>query len=418
MRLLIACAGFLFAGQLSFAGTITHYDIDAQIQPETGELEAEVALTCKAPEGGLQQFQVLLNRSLDVSKVSCDAGVKTFRFDRTQPSPYRYTPTASPLVVEFSNPVEAGKTFIVRLSYQGKIEPDTYHTNEITSDWFELGLYVAWYPVDPDSGSITSKVTVKVDSPYVVTGTGSLAQSGNTWTLTQASPTFDIVVITAPNLHVRRIGEENAGVEVWSKNLGEEQVNQIAGDVGKVMAQFRSWFGPSSDKKLRMVFADRVSGGGYYRPGFMSIIYDNDYRGLLKYAAHEVAHFWWGRGSATTWQDWLNESFAEYSALLFLREFYGADTFAEFLKRYQQQAEKAPAIWGLDRNDKAAPVVLYQKGSVLLGSLEEKIGKDAFRRFLATLVERKVSSTEQLLAALEELTSKPIRDSFEQSLRQ
>lgn len=167
-----------------------------------------------------------------------------------------------------------------------------------------------------------------------------------------------------------------------------------------------------------MVFADRTSGGGYYRPAFMSIIYDNDYRGLLKYAAHELGHFWWCRGSVTTWEDWLNESFAEYSSLLFLREFYGPDAYTEFLQDYQKEAEKAPAIWGLDRNDQAAHVVLYKKGALLLGGLESKIGKETFGRFLATLVERKVGSTEQLLATLEYLTSKPIRDSFEQSLKQ
>jgi hypothetical protein len=399
-------------------GVITHYDIDAQIFPEQGKLGATAALTLTAPEGGLQQIRLLLNRSLEVRSVTSDAGIKSFSFDRTQPSNHRYAPTAAPLVVDFAEKVEAGRSIILRIGYEGAIEPDTWRTNLITPKWVELAFYVAWYPYDPGSSSFTSRVTVKTDPAYPVTGTGVLSRAENGWVLTQDQPSWDIIVISAPNLSLRRVGDQGAEVEVWYSTLTADQVDHIAGDAGKVLTQLKNWLGPVSSKKLRIVFAERDSGGGYYRTGFMTLIWDPEYPELVRYAAHEAAHFWWGRGRSTTWEDWLNESFAEYSALLLMRDWYGPAVFADYLSRYRKEAENAPAIWGLDRNDNAAYTVLYRKGPVLLEQLEQKIGSERFREFLALLVSRKVENTDQLLSTLEEVSSKEIRANFERTLKQ
>ena len=415
--LTILSAMMLFPVGVAADAPSTHYDIAAQLFPERGELRVEVAMTCVATEGGLDRFELLLNRGLQVESVSCDAGVKSFTFDRSQPSPNRYAPTSSPLIVELARPVEAGKSTVLHLTYAGTIEPDAYHTNLLTRDWVELALYAGWYPIYGKLGGTTSRVEVTVEEPYAVTGTGELSRSGDAWVLTQAQPTFDIVVISAPNLGVRRIGEERAGIDVWYRNLPKDQVDRIAADSRKMMASYESWLGQASARTLRIVFADRVSGGGYYRPGFMSLIWDDDYRGLVKYAAHEVAHFWWGRGSAATWEDWLNESFAEYSSLMLMREWYGEEVFQKYLDDCRQGSANTPPIWGLDRSDKSAQAVLYQKGPLLLNRLESEMGRENFRRFLATLVERKVSTTDQLRSTLEELTSKEVCTSFEQDLK-
>lgn len=399
------------------AGVISHYDIDATINPPKGELSAQVTLTCVAPEGGLEKVEMLLNKGLKVTSVTSDAGLKSSHFDPADPSPNRYMPTASPLVVELSPPVKPGASFHISVSYQGKIQPDPYLTNILTPEWVELALYAAWYPVSLDLGMTTSNVKVSVDEPYFVTGTGTASREGKRWVFNQDQPTFDIVVVAAPQLKMRQVGNEGFSVEVWHKNLKEEQVDQIAGGLASIVKELQGWLGTAPNRKLRLVFAERTSGGGYYRPGFMSLIYDNDYRGLFKYAGHEAAHFWWNRGNVNTWEDWLNESFAEYSSLMLVRGSFGPSAYSEFIEKYTREAEKAPPIWGLDRNDKAAQVVLYEKGAVLLGKLEGRIGNEDFVHFLATLIDRRVGSTDLLLSTLEELTSKDVRAEFEHGLR-
>lgn len=399
-------------------GIVKSYEINVRILPQQGILQATAAVTLVAPEGGLRDVRFLLNRALTVTSVGSDNPVESYTFDRTKPSGHRYTPTGAPLTVRFAQRLAPATATVLRLDYQGPIEPDSWNTNFIKPDWTELAYYVAWYPYDPGSNSFTSRVSVLTEAGWPVTGTGVVRRSGQEWILTQDQPSKDIIVITAPKLHVRKIGGEEAGIEVSYANLSEGQADRIAADAGKILADFRSWLGPLSNKTLRIVFAERTSGGGYYRPGFMTLIWEPDYQGLVRYAAHETAHFWWCKGRSTTWEDWLNESFAEYSALLLVRQWYGAEAFEDYLSRYRKEAEDVPPIWGLDRNDKAAFAVLYRKGPILLNRLEEQIGKTPFRELLATLAARGVSTTDRMLATLEKQTSKDVRAAFEQWLKQ
>ncbi len=280
----LAFSLIVFPLSASSAGSaIRHYDIDAEILPGQGILRATSALRLAGTQEGLRQVRLLLNRGLAVRSVTCDGGIESYTFDRTAPSGHRYTPTAAPLIVNLSQPLTSGQSTVLRVSYEGTIEPDTWQTNFIKSDWVELALYVAWYPYDPTvrTSLFTSTVTVKIEPGYTVTGTG-----------------------------------------------------------------------------------------------------------------------------------------AEYSALMLMRDWYGDQVFTDYLEQYRKEAENKPAIWGLDRNHEAAFAVLYRKGPVLLNRLEQRIGKERFRELLGTLVAKRVSSTEQLLATIEQIASREIRQAVEQGLKQ
>ncbi len=86
---------------------------------------------------------------------------------------------------------------------------------------------------------------------------------------------------------------------------------------------------------------------------------------LLRYLAHEAAHFWWTLAPADTWEDWLNESFAEYSALLLIRDRFGEEEFRTRMDRKRESAEGTPPIWGFDRGDTSTEEKSMQVQAVL-----------------------------------------------------
>jgi hypothetical protein len=227
------------------------------------------------------------------------------------------------------------------------------------------------------------------------------------------------VLVAGRGLRAQHVADAGLDIDVWhvADSPIAPRATRFARDVGRMMTTFRGWYGAVPTKKLAIVFAERTSGGGYLRGGFMSLLFDSDDRGLLQYAAHEMAHSWWGRGDANTWEDWLNESFAEYSALMLIRDWHGRSAWSEILGRCEQEARQAKPIWGLDRSDRSAQATLYRKGPVLLSRPEARVGEPTFRRLLAALVSREVRTTEQFLATLEELTSAAVRQSFEQELK-
>ncbi len=134
--------------------------------------------------------------------------------------------------------------------------------------------------------------------------------------------------------------------------------------------------------------------------------------------AHEAAHQWWGNmvTSANYQDDWLMESLANYSALLFLEKKKGRKTVEEVLAAYKahllqkdsggRTLESAgPIIWGLRLSSSQAPAawraVTYEKGSWIIHMLRGKLGDERFLKMLAELARRyryQSVSTEQFRA--------------------
>ena len=96
----------------------------------------------------------------------------------------------------------------------------------------------------------------------------------------------------------------------------------------------------------------------------------------------------------------MNESFAEYAALLVLRHRLGEAEFQERLARKEKAAEGAPPIWGFDRTADDAAVVLYDAGPVLLDRLSQRITRPRFLEWCRALANRKVRSTAEALDLL------------------
>ncbi|MCK8059712.1 MULTISPECIES: M1 family aminopeptidase [unclassified Fusibacter] len=198
-----------------------------------------------------------------------------------------------------------------------------------------------------------------------------------------------------------------------------------------VLDFFKSKFGSIDSQHESIVVVPRgngTSGGGYNRPGLVilpdidAISEDNHPKYApdiyaFKYLSHEIAHKWWSKASTISWQDWLNESFAEYSCLLAVEAFIGKERFDQLIDLYVDITKDLPAIWGIDRNHEQAFDVLYTKGALKLHNLRLKIGVEAFYRFLSQLHEQKIADTDDLLKQLSITTDQATRDWFEATLK-
>ena len=134
--------------------------------------------------------------------------------------------------------------------------------------------------------------------------------------------------------------------------------------------------------------------------------------------AHEAAHQWWGNlvTSASYQDDWLMESLANYTALLFLEKRKGRKPFEEILAEYKthllqkgpdgRSLESAgPIIWGLRLSSSQSPgawrAITYEKGSWIMHMLRGRLGDERFLKMLSELARRyryQAVSTEQFRA--------------------
>jgi hypothetical protein len=121
--------------------------------------------------------------------------------------------------------------------------------------------------------------------------------------------------------------------------------------------------------------------------------------------AHEIAHQWWGNTVTTAGyrDEWLMESLADYSALLFQEKRHGARTLESILEKYKNMLlettpdgktfeSMGPIVWGARLQTSQAPeawrAITYQKGAWIMHMLRRRLGDERFFALLAELCRR------------------------------
>jgi hypothetical protein len=213
------------------------------------------------------------------------------------------------------------------------------------------------------------------------------------------------------------------------------RIDQVARESAQALEFFVEKFGPPALAHLTISPIPGRFGQGF--PGLVYIstlsYYNPGDRPLARLSpqaqvffsehlrAHEIAHQWWGNlvAAGSYHDEWLIESLADYSALLFLEQQQGAKVLDTVLTRYRtnlltktddgQTVESAGAIvLGERLRTSKAPqaqyTITYEKGVWVLHMLRRLMGDQKFYALLAELRRRyeyKAVTTEEfrLLAA-------------------
>ncbi len=198
------------------------------------------------------------------------------------------------------------------------------------------------------------------------------------------------------------------------------RLEALAVDIGDVMDFYTARFGPLTLKRLEVSPVPGRFGQGFpgmiylsttsYLPASQSMneqqqIFFSD---LLH--SHEAAHQWWGSivTSAGYHDDWITESLANYSALLYLEKRKGARAVDLLLEDYRVRLlaggpggkapdSAGPIVQGM-RLGEAWQAVMYGKGTWIVHMLRRRMGDEAFNRMLGALrreFQDKTITTEQ-----------------------
>ncbi|TFZ67122.1 hypothetical protein E4631_09225 [Hymenobacter sp. UV11] len=136
--------------------------------------------------------------------------------------------------------------------------------------------------------------------------------------------------------------------------------------------------------------------------------------------AHEISHKWWGYGSVHDETEWLNEAFATYASLLYLRASGDSAGYRTELAKRVKSAAGAPAISGFDREQAPYPLfrrVIYDKGTVVLAALHARVGTEKMCAILAKTAAEKVSTTAGFLAVVAQVSGPATRQWLGAELR-
>jgi len=328
--------------------------------------------------------------------------------------------------------IDRNKPLDIVFEYEGNVTEWTENSaNVVTEEWIELGMYLPWFPSGFICGYFTYDIEVECDSAYQLRSYGNYTEENGLWQFERTVPDFDINLVASKNLKTMK--RESGGYRIYFhyESLQTKTAESLSNDLANILDYYSTWFGGDiKGKNFTVIQSARKKGGDYARKGLIVVSrmtdekYIYQHEKIIRNLGHESAHFWWNMAPAYTWEDWLNESFAEYSILLVIRKMFGDETYNKWIADKNADIENIPPIWGFDRNNMQSsegPDIiqanLYNKAPVLLHKLSNRIGEEAFILLCNEMVKTSVSSTNSFLNLLEKNHGSKIRIWFEDILK-
>jgi ABC-type transport system involved in multi-copper enzyme maturation permease subunit len=238
-------------------------------------------------------------------------------------------------------------------------------------------------------------------------------------------PILDFFSFQSAKYAVKKDTLDGISLEVYYHPDHEYNVDRIMDSMKKSLAYFGTAFAPFQFRQMRVLefpgyerFAQSFANTVPFSEtiGFTADLRDPESIDYAYYVtAHEVGHQWWAHqviGAFTQGVTMLDETFAQYSALMVQEAEYGAPKMRKFLKyeldrylrgRSGEVVEEMPLA--LNENQQ---YIHYRKGSIVMYSLKDYLGQAQVDKTLARYDHDKAfqqapyTTTKEFLAYLRE----------------
>jgi hypothetical protein len=316
------------------------------------------------------------------------------------------------------------------------------------SDYWELGVW-SWFP-QPDwcEQYYTFHSVVRVKKPFVPFASGTTirrVEEGNENVLeTKIDTPTQFAVVLAGNYSYKDEVRDGVTIRVATYALKNERaIKQLTDLAATIIGFYQEFLGPFPFPEFNILEIDSY-GFGQAPPGVMFItkeafnplggteenqLYSG---GVNERFAHEIAHQYWAHvvKMPSREEQWLTESFAEYSAALFIKAGRGDAEYKSIVNHWKPGArlatDKAPIplanrvyLVNDARTQHFIRVgLLYDKGPLLLYALHRELGDQTFLTFLKSYQKSfrwKFGSTKTVVGLLNFLTKKDYNPFFEEN---
>lgn len=258
---------------------------------------------------------------------------------------------------------------------------------------------------------------------YQVAGTGVLQQQeaheGQVTDTYEMLGVRDYGLLLRRGLHVARQMVGDTLLESYAQT--ETQAESALQDAVDAFTYLLSIFGDYDYPKLTIAQGALGQLGGMEYPAYV-VINEAVYRRgreteLLHTIAHEIAHQWWYGlvGTDQSYDPWLDEGLAEYSAILVMGHLAGQEAMEAYIAESIEPAMRidlppgvvlSSPVWQFSTWSEYDRVI-YKRAAGMLYGLHLALGDDAFFASLRTFLENNrfgIANRESFASAIEEVT--------------
>ncbi|MDB4927339.1 M1 family metallopeptidase [Mucilaginibacter sp.] len=327
------------------------------------------------------------------------------------------------------------------------INPDGTEKDKPTQIWTqgETESSSCWFPtIDQPQQKTTDEIVMTVPAKYVTLSNGRLASQKVNGDGTRTD-TWKMELPHSPYLFMMAVGDfkifhdkwRNKPVDYYLEPKYAPYAKQIFGMTPELIEFYSKTLGVDYpwNKYAQIVVRDYVSGAmentsatlhGAYVQETPRELLDANYDAGRSTIAHELFHQWFG--DLVTTESWsnttVNESFADFSEMLWAEHKYGQDeadahsytAMVNYLANPANKTKNLVRFHYVDKED-VFDLVTYQKGGRILNMLRNYLGKDAFYKGLGIYLKTnafKAGEAQQLRLALEEASGRDLNWFFNQ----
>ncbi|QIY84014.1 peptidase M1 [Epilithonimonas hominis] len=353
------------------------------------------------------EFYFNLNKNAKIEKIEINKKSITYKTENDTD----FMPDFKKIIIKNNFP----KNFNLEIKYSyplNKIEHPTFIYNP---NWIELSLYTGWFPLNFNDKNYSYKLDFETPENYEIISSGNISKSKNKTIILNNENYKDIPVILSNKFQI--FSAKNESIKFYGTELSKEQIKDIQNTSDNIYNFYEKNFGKSDSKNLIVAINPFAHPMSYARKGFISLSLKNGFSNSdKKTLAHEIGHLWWKNASFGTYEEWLNESFAEFSALKWMQQKLSPTEFDEFLRKYETAYQKPIKISQINPNDDSWYSIVYFKCPYILYKLERKIGNEKMIQFLKTTYESRISNTKDLLKTLRIYTDENTVNEFKSEI--
>lgn len=260
---------------------------------------------------------------------------------------------------------------------------------------FAFNTLNGWYPMEFDAD--LCEVEVQVGKEWRMIGAEYLEEK-DVWLYRQTSE-IDCNIIGVCKEKYFIMEDEELSLFFPDERM-RDKVEPYYRGYHEIAEFYRSFYGNDKMGKMTLFFLPDIGEdfGGYKRDGLIVFTaVKEDIPSALHHIAHELAHSYAMGADCYSWEDWLNETHAEWSALLY--ELENDEAFFEhcLAKTRKRYGDRKLA---LKENGEEHQEFVHEAGVLVYEKIYRRYGADSIRTILRTFDHLSEKSTAKLLETL------------------
>lgn len=383
----------------------TSMEIDLELDVVESSSFAAIARIHLGSNNSQKSFTFLLNNDLVISEVLCNGKIASF--EKCGEETLTFLPLSQKIAIHSDEAISE-----IILKYSGNT-PSGWN-NTITKDIVSLSWYSVWYPQKTSIEIERDKVNVLQGGEYFLVK-GIFHEQQNTWEYGgKGFDPYNIMLFRKEKLKV----VSNQYMNIY---FVDETIRKQAENSQQIYRDFIAFYNDNLFSKREIPVMDIACTspafeheGGYLRKDLIWCTFlDDSEIGASWFLGHEIAHIWCAGANTNSWEDWLNETTAEWSVLLFALHQGNKELFDYSMNQKLERVHELPCI---KTDDGSRPDGVHDKGTVLFYEMYKIYGLEAVQNVVRTFTDLENKTTASLLSKLRDDNHKEIADFIDEGI--